>query len=699
MAGRSIFAELRKRGVVQAAAIYGAVAWGVTEVMVTVVEQLFLPQWVSTLTVILFVVGFPVVMFLAWTFDFTAEGIRRTAVTSRRGTASIVFSLVLLVAGTAGLFFLIRPALEQREAAAAPVDILPNSVAVLPFENAGLDPRDSYLSEGLSDELRDQLGRVTGLRVAARSSSQVAVQRQLSALEASAQLKVAHIVEGSVRRKGGQLRISVQLIEGRSGLAVWSDLFERGPNELLVAQQAIAEAVARRILPDSPDIVAEPATRDPTANELMLLARHYEQRVRDRGVIDPELMYEAIRLYRRAAEADPESALAHSRLAGALVFMGDLDAAEASITQAILLNPNLSEVQNTLGEIYWALGRDETGTAFERAIELNPNNPDALQNYANLIWLRLLGQGDRTDPAYLFRRARDLDPLSLSRHAALGEYLGQEVRVEEVRSVMADIESLFDDAESYRVIGLLHELMGELDRAIAWTIRARDREPEKLDHVAKLADLYATMGDYETALRLEPDPGIGLLYRLRRYDDLIDTAEFLMIDNPGDVQIRYVLAFAYVATGQFESAIHVLSSTGQPDTVLNDQVRSTSDVEAYFTLINALDGAGVPDTVELAKSLAQESEAHGYWGDIGWIAVVRSCNLAILDRQGESLESLAMAKQSPRLRRMPLLLDNWCFQRLKDEPVYQDVVRDQEERRARLREQLPATLAEFGVEL
>jgi len=150
MPERSFFKELRQRKVVQAAAIYGAVAWGVTEVLVTVVEQLFLPQWVSTLAVIGFVVGFPVAMFLAWTFDLTADGIRRTEVGSRRGKASIVLSMLLLVAGTAGLFFLIRPTLEQREAQAGPVDIPPNSVAVLPFENASLDPNDAYLGEGLS---------------------------------------------------------------------------------------------------------------------------------------------------------------------------------------------------------------------------------------------------------------------------------------------------------------------------------------------------------------------------------------------------------------------------------------------------------------------------------------------------------------------------------------------------------------------
>ena len=96
----SFFSELRERKVPQAAAIYVAVAWGVTEIAVTVVEQLFLPQWVATLAVIGFVVGFPVAMFLAWTFDITSEGIQRIEIKSRRGQASIALAMVLLVAGT-----------------------------------------------------------------------------------------------------------------------------------------------------------------------------------------------------------------------------------------------------------------------------------------------------------------------------------------------------------------------------------------------------------------------------------------------------------------------------------------------------------------------------------------------------------------------------------------------------------------------
>ena len=700
MSASSFFAEMRRRKVVRAAAIYGAVAWGVTEVVVTVVEQLFLPQWVATLAVIGFVIGFPVTMFLSWTFDLTSEGFQRTTLDSRRGKASIAASMLLLIAGTAGLFFLIKPTLQSQQASRGQVLIVPNSIAVLPFENAGKDSSDSFLSEGLSDELRDQLGRVEGIRIAARSSSVAAREQRLDALTISNRLGVANLVEGSIRRQGNKLKVSVQLIEGSSGLALWSETYERGPGELLNVQQAIAEQVVRYVMPNSEPIVAEPATRDATANELMLLARHYEQEVRGRQEVDVKTLLEAIRLYREATVADPESALAHSRLAGALLYLGDLAAAEAPIFKALSLNPDISEVQNTLGEFYWARGVPDAKAAFARAVELNPNNADALHNYAHQLWLSYEPyQHIVEDLALFFRRALALDPLSLSRYAALGEYFGKEGRVEEVQAVIEDIQELFDDAEAYRAVGWLHELIGEVDQAIAWTIRARDLEPENPGLVGKLAELYAITGDFETALLLEPEPGIGLLFRMRRYPQLIEVAEFLMIEEPEDMVVRYLLAFAYTATGNFESAIHVLSSTGLPDSLLNGEARSIADIEGLFTLTNALAAIGQPETTELAQSLALFSENAPWWGDIGWLALHRGCGLAILDRYDDALQLLVRVKESQRLLWNPVIRDSFCFQRFVDEPAYQDILRDQEQRRAALRKQLPVTLAEFGVTL
>ena len=167
----------------------------------------------------------------------------------------------MLVAGTAGLFFLIKPAWIARQADIESIAVVSNSVAVLPFEFVHQGDDDIYLSESFSDELREQLGRVSGLRIAARSSSVAVRGRASDAIGAATALGVANLVEGSFSRRGNRLHISVQLIEGKSGLALWSETFDRSPKELLVVQQAIADQIVQQILPESGEEISTPATR------------------------------------------------------------------------------------------------------------------------------------------------------------------------------------------------------------------------------------------------------------------------------------------------------------------------------------------------------------------------------------------------------------------------------------------------------
>ena len=692
MGRRSLFSELRERKVVQTAAIYGAVAWGVTEVIVTIVEQLFLPQWISTLAVIFFVVGFPVAMFLAWAFDLTPAGIRRTAIRSGRGTASIAISMALLVVGTAGLFFLIRPGLQERDPASFPAPP-PNSIAVLPFENANGDPQDDYLSAGLSDSLRDQLGRIPELRLAARSSS-VAIEALGGDARSSAErLGVRHLVEGSLRRRGNLLNVSVQLVDGANGLVSWTETFERGPTEFHVLQQEIMKRIVRQLLPGSDVSLPASATRNPTANEALLLGRYYEQQVRASQERDDQLLLRAIEHYRAAVELDPESALAHSRLAGALIYADDLDAAEAPIFRALSLDPELSEVQQTMGLYYFAQGRPEAYAAFERAVELDPDNADALEYYAFVRWIRAKDEG----VTELYRRALEIDRHALSRYASYGEVLGKQGLAGDVRQLVARIEDRFDGPDAYRLISRLLELIGALDESISWAIRARDSEPGNEDHVEWLAELYTEIGKSETAIGLVARPSVGLLFKMRRYDELIPVAEELMIDEPGNVLVRYLLGFAYNAVGDYESAVWVLSSTGLPETVMTNP-RSGWDWEGFMTLANASFGLG---ETEISRGLATwflDKPDHHENRD--WFAeALKSCSLAILGRDDEALGMLEQARQSPRLMPAYFLADSPCFRELADEPRFRAVAQHFEQRRAALRQQLPGTLNEFGVSL
>ena len=693
MSPPSLFNELRKRKVVRAAAIYGAVAWGVTEVVVTVVDELFLPQWVSTLAVIGFVVGFPIAMFLSWTFDITPDGIHRTRVSRRHGSAGMVFAFALLVGGTVGLFLLIKPAMQQ--AKDGDPGILPNSVAVLPFVNESRSADDAYLSSGISDELREQLGRVSGLRMAARSSSIAVRNLGSDAVSSSRKLGVAHLVEGSLRRRGDVLSVLVEIVDGRTGLVVWTESYERGPAELLSLQQQLTENIVAQLLPESIADLPEPPTRNATANESLLLGRYHEQQVRDSEEVDFQKLLTAIDYYRDAVELDPESALAHSRLASALLYLGDIETAEAPIFRALSLNPNLSEVQYTLGQFYWARGFGDAFTAYKRAVELDPDNADALEAYAWARWIR----GNNQGVVDLYRRAVEIDRHSLARYGALGVMLGYEGAAEDMQDLIDQIRQRFDGPDVYRMISHQLQLIGRVDEAIVWGIRARDLEPENNDHVEWLAYLLADMGDAEAALAVDPSPGVGVLYLLQRYDILIDEAEMLMIEEPEDVELRYLLAFAYNKTGRHDLAIHVLRSTGMPDTILEDRARRGGDWHAFFTFIDAADGYG---DIDVAKALATwyfETRRVHHKNPEWTVEFMKACSLATLGRDAEALEYLEMTLRSPRLPVPPSIEGSLCFSRLSDNPRYLAVLEHFERRRAMLRERLPRTLAKAGVSL
>jgi tetratricopeptide (TPR) repeat protein len=424
----------------------------------------------------------------------------------------------------------------------------------------------------------------------------------------------------------------------------------------------------------------------------MLLARHYEQIVRDKQEVDTGTLNQAIRLYREATAADPNSALAQSRLAGALLYAGDFASAEAPIFKALTLNPNLSEVQYTLGLFYYAHRLPGAGAAFKRAVELNPNNPDALDSYARWSWV----QGRPEPVAALLRRAVELDPLSLARHGLLGVFLALEATPQEALEIIDRILSLFDSAEAYRQVGEIYERVGQVDWAIAWTIRARDLEPGNMDHVERLAELYAVIEDFDTALKLEPEPGIGLLYRMRRYDELIEVGEFLMIEQPTDIHLRYLLAFAYNATDRFDRAIRMLQSTGLPGTVI-EEARSSRDLEGFIMLMDAAHGAGnIIVAGELARFwVNRETAITMDW----WRNTLVACAYSVLGSRAEVLELLVQIRHSPRLTIVQVLKDSVCFEAYADESEYKETLRHLDARKKALRERLPATLAEFNVSL
>ena len=706
-AARGLFAELKRRHVLQVALLYAAVAWSITEVVSFLLDAIpIFPPWSKTLVAILFVVGFPVAMLLAWRFDIGPDGIRRTQAATRKGRLVIAGAIVLLISATGGLFYLIYPSvIEQsaRDALQLPrggADAAPNTIAVLPFEDTSDGDENRFISEGLGDALRDQLGRLGGLRVAARTSSVIFEDRAVDAISIADRLGVGKLIEGTVRRQGSRLAITVYIIDGETGFQIWSQPYERSMADLLAMQQDIAQDVVATLLPQRDDSLGagEPASLDPTANELMLLAQYYYQQVRDQALVDVGMLMRSIDLYRQATEADPNSALAHSRLGAALLYLGDVEAAEEPIFRALSIDPDISEVQYTLGLYYWLRYLPGSGDAHLRAVELNPNNPDANDAYGKWLWHQLIV--DEPEPYFL--KALEVDPMSLARYADLGTYYGMSGMTDKARNVIALIEERFSTANAYQVIARTLELIGDIDEAIAWALRAYELEPDNQDAAWQVAELYARLGDFEKAREYESGPAFNLLYWERRYEEMIELGEELVLDHPNQVQLWYGLARALSATGQYEQAVYVLRRQDLPARARSEN-RRANDEEAMVVLADSLKQLGRHEEArELAawirhkfRSMIDTGGDRSWWGHF-----YLACTLSILDEDDEALDELDRVASAVDLPWYPMLMDAPCFRKYASEPRYQAIVTEIEERKRKLREKLPDTLErmrdEFG---
>lgn len=607
----------------------------------------------------------------------------------RRGLA---LAALLLVAVTFLLFW--KPWTTDRVGEELPE----NAVAVLPFVNASEDPDNDYLSTGFADELRDQLGRVSGMRVSARASSRVFQSKPADAREIAGNLGVRWLIEGTVRREGGQLSVTVQVIDGMTGFSVLSRRFDREAESPIALHDDLVQAVTGQLLGSAAPARGElkPISGDVSAYELLLLARDLELDVRDQAPrIDVDKLDRAIELYREATRIDPDSALAFSRLGGALLYRGQVADAEQPVRRALRINPGLSEVQYNLGLYLWARRDAQAGEAFQRSVDANPNNVDALWELAKWQWHHQFVDG----PERLFRRGLELDPLSLSRYTDLGNFYGIMGKREQALELAGRVERLFPDAAGYMALARIYEVAGDLDEAIAWALLSRQVQPDLPDPSWQVAELYARIGDADSARRFEPTPGVSQLFYTRRYPDLIDLGEDLLLDYPDELKLYYLVAFAHNAMGHHEQAVYMLQRAGLPETAMIEG-RKADAIEALVTMTDALGAMG--DRAEMERLGGWLTDHFQIMLDTGgerawWPNLYQACTLSSLGEDLRALERLSRVVESPGLVWYPVLKDAPCFRRLANTESYRQVLAAVEDRMAGYRAAVPAALARHHI--
>ena len=286
------------------------------------------------------------------------------------------------------------------------------SIAVLPFTNLSADKENEYFSDGLAEEILNALSQVEGLRVAARSSSFYFKGKAVEISEIAAKLRVANVLEGSVRRAGNRVRVTVQLVDVNNGFHLWSERYDRQIEDLFDVQDQIAQAITERFKVTLGSGVKR-STQNLAAYELYLKGRHYwHQRL-------PATVRLAIQCFEDAIRLDPRYPLAYAGLAdcyGILRVYGWVSAdygrppAHAAVTQAMTLGPSLWEVNFSRGfyAFYFERVWREAGPYFEKAIAINPRSSLARAYYG----IFLATEGRAEDAVSQTMLACQMDPLS-----------------------------------------------------------------------------------------------------------------------------------------------------------------------------------------------------------------------------------------------------------------------------------------------
>jgi TolB-like protein/Flp pilus assembly protein TadD len=412
----SFIAELRRRNVLRVAAAYAAVAWLLIQVAQTIFSAFGLGETALRIVIVVLAVGVLPVLVFAWAFEWTPEGLKRESEVDRNRPAAsyagktLDRAIMVVLALAVGYFavdkFALSPrrevALEQQRAAeleaarkqGASEALLDSygdrSIAVLPFVDLSPNKDQEYFSDGIAEELLNLLAKISNLRVISRSSAFSFKGQSLPITEIARRLNVAHVLEGSVRKAGNDVRITVQLIDARSDAHLWSETYDRPLGNIFAVQDEIAAAVVRQLKIELLDAAVPKAkVGDPTTFALSLQAR---QLARQRT---PEGFERSIALYRQVLAIDPNDAVAWNGLARNYINQaGDglrpieegFRLGREAVEKALASDPNYAPAHAVLGWIAMFHDDDLANAALhiQHALALEPSNTDTIGNAAAL---------------------------------------------------------------------------------------------------------------------------------------------------------------------------------------------------------------------------------------------------------------------------------------------------------------------------
>ncbi len=446
------FEELKRRKVYRVAIAYVIASWALAQGLAQVLPVFDIPNSIIRVVIALLLIGFPVVLVLAWVFDVTPQGIRATpapSVPTARRRRNLIMLIAVGVIISAGAGFFLLPRVSARK--------IDKSIAVLPFQNLSDEKENAYFADGIQDDILTNLSKIGDLKVISRMSvMSYRGDGARNAREIGKALGVATLLEGSVRRAGNRVRVSVQLINANNDEHIWAEDYDRDLTDVFAIQtdlaRKIASALQAKLSPNEKARLDHQPTKDSDAYLLYLQAHDYANRpdrFRDISLKAEELFEQAIKL-------DPNFALAFAGLSMVQSWLyheaeptpARREKARLNANEALRLQPDLPEGHLALGYSYYYGDRDyqralaefeiakrdlpneadaysaiaaiqrrqgkwaESNANFEKSVSLDPKNANVLFNFA----FNYMAQRDFQTADKIFDRAIAADPQSFAAH-------------------------------------------------------------------------------------------------------------------------------------------------------------------------------------------------------------------------------------------------------------------------------------------
>jgi TolB-like protein/Tfp pilus assembly protein PilF len=474
---RNFFAELQRRNVYRVAVAYGVVSW----LLIQIATQLFpvfeIPNWGARLVIFALALGFPVALVLAWAYEITPEGIKREdadpgkPIAPHRGRALDFVIIGVLLAVIAVMAF--RHFRGGSDNPAAP-GVPEKSIAVLPFENRSEEKANAYFTESIQDEILTRLSKIAGLKVISRTSTQHYQSAPENLSDIARELGVAHILEGSVQKRGDAVRINVQLIKAITDSPVWAETFDRKLTDVFSVESEVAKAIADqlrvKLTGREEKIIQSKPTESPEAYDAYLRGLAFTLKTAPTS----ENALGAQKHFKEAVRLDPKFALAWALLStvDARNYLTQSlpptialrEEARQAAENALTLQPNLGEALLAKGFYHYACLKDyDTAVRyFEEARKLLPNSSQIPESLAYVE--RRRGQWDRSE-AHLIEAER-LDPRNVSLLTGYAtNYVCLRRFPEALRKLDQVLDITPDDADTLAAKARIAQAEGDLARA------------------------------------------------------------------------------------------------------------------------------------------------------------------------------------------------------------------------------------------